>query len=400
MASLESKTGLSDETRITENSEDWVSIDNSDDMTESKASASSDTGSTKSTTVDSISGDQTETDIAPLTESRGFEIDAPNSPEPTTTSLHTDAEDSTVPEPSPTTKYFLMDDFWRALDEGDAAAVSHAITQGTIDPLQKRAVPNSDGLNANMPLHRAAQAGHVQVLTTLLNHGVPVDQLDDNNETALHYAAWFGSATCAAILIERGASVDQGSLFGSPPLLWACQNGHADVIDLLLDMGASFDASSPRDGESPVGIAAFSGHWEAVKTLLARGARADKPNDDGYTPAHWAAEGGHGQILRDVLKYGADVNAETTDAHFTPLHLAAAEGRTETARILLEHGADLTKIAKIGDDEDGEQWTPAEAAMENGFVELGHLLEDWVKLLARFKSLAANPWQVELRIDI
>jgi ankyrin repeat protein len=165
-------------------------------------------------------------------------------------------------------------------------------------------------------------------------------------------------------------------------------------------MGASLEDMCLRDGESPVGLAAYGGHEMAVRTLLARGARADKPNYDGYTPVHWAAQEGYDGILRDVLNYGADVNAETKHAHFTPLHLAAAEGRTETVRVLLQHGADLTRIARMDEDEDGEEWTPAETAKENGFLELGHLMDDWVKLLGRFKSLAANPWQVELRLDV
>jgi ankyrin repeat protein len=296
-------------------------------------------------------------------------------------------------------KTFLVANFWAAIDDGDAPVVVQAITSAGVNPFQRRPVPNPGGLDANTPLHRAAQAGHAAVLTALLDHGVPVDQQDDNDETALHYAAWFGSEPCARLLVERGADVDNaGSRFSTPPLMWACQNGHADVVSLLLDMGASYDITCMCDGESPVGLAAYGGHLEVVKILLSRGAQPDKPNDSGYTPAHWAALGGHDDILREVLRYGADANAESTEWRYTPLHIAAGAGRVATSKVLLQHGADLTKAAERDGGEEGERLSPAVMAKENGFVGLGHLMEDWGKLLVRFGSLMDKPWEVDLSI--
>ena len=64
-------------------------------------------------------------------------------------------------------------------------------------------------------LHDAAERGDIDEVCRLLDSGVPVDELDDGDETALHGAAAFGHAEVVRLLLERGAAVDQtdGSQF-------------------------------------------------------------------------------------------------------------------------------------------------------------------------------------------
>lgn len=58
-------------------------------------------------------------------------------------------------------------------------------------------------------LHDAAERGDVDEVHRLLDEGVPVDQLDDSDETALQGAAAFGHVEVVRLLLERGAEIDQ-----------------------------------------------------------------------------------------------------------------------------------------------------------------------------------------------
>ena len=62
------------------------------------------------------------------------------------------------------------------------------------------------------------------------------------------------------------------------------------------------------------------------------------PNNDGQTPLHVAAETGHGKGLGELLDQGANVHAEDK-LKSTPLHYAADNGHVDIVRALLEGGA-------------------------------------------------------------
>lgn len=69
---------------------------------------------------------------------------------------------------------------------------------------------------------------------------------------------------------------------GIPPLVLAAMGGDTEIMTMLLDAGAAADASS-RDGSTPLHGAAFMGHDEAVRILLARGADSTIRNAAGRT---------------------------------------------------------------------------------------------------------------------
>lgn len=76
----------------------------------------------------------------------------------------------------------------------------------------------------------------------------------------------------------------------------------------LLDQGA--DPNSRRlTGTTPLFFAAQGGHLDVVKILMKTGASVDTPSADGGTPLFVAAQGGHVKIVRELLDCGANVNA-------------------------------------------------------------------------------------------
>ncbi|GKU95954.1 hypothetical protein SLEP1_g9248 [Rubroshorea leprosula] len=66
------------------------------------------------------------------------------------------------------------------------------------------------------------------------------------------------------------------------------------------------------------------------------------PKSKGVTPLHLAAEGGHLQVMDELLERGADIDARTKGAcGWTPLHAAAKERKREAVKFLVENGAFL-----------------------------------------------------------
>ena len=59
----------------------------------------------------------------------------------------------------------------------------------------------------------------------------------------------------------------------------------------------------------------------------------------GYTPLHIAAQEGHLEICKLIVKYLIDKNPKKTDG-ITPLHSAAFKGQLEVCRFLIEEASE------------------------------------------------------------
>ncbi len=128
-------------------------------------------------------------------------------------------------------------------------------------------------------------------------------------------------------------------------------------------------AARAGDGFTPLHLACFFGHLDAVDFLIDSGADVNVPadNESAVRPLHSAAAGGDADIVGLLLRDGASVNARQTGGH-SALHAAAAAGNTMMTRRLLEHGADPDLA-----DDDGR--TPVDLAREGGHDDLLGLLE-------------------------
>jgi ankyrin repeat protein len=79
------------------------------------------------------------------------------------------------------------------------------------------------------------------------------------------------------------------------------------------------------------------------------GADVNPKEKRGSTPLHFAAENGHLDVCRILLKCNADVDSQKDDGS-TPLHQASRrgeEGSTAIVRLLLEYSADV----RVRDDD-------------------------------------------------
>jgi len=96
--------------------------------------------------------------------------------------------------------------------------------------------------------------------------------------------------------------------------------------------------------------AAESGDLAKVKRLVVDcGIDPNIQDDSGETPLHYAAGGGHPDVVKLLLERGADPNVKDYNGR-TPLHIAAENCHVhevkvllvDVARVLLDYGADPT----------------------------------------------------------
>ena len=61
----------------------------------------------------------------------------------------------------------------------------------------------------------------------------------------------------------------------------------------------------------------------------------------GLTALHYATRYNRIDVVKLLLREGADVNKQNYDYKDTPLHYAAQYNKTEVARLLIQNGADV-----------------------------------------------------------
>ena len=89
-----------------------------------------------------------------------------------------------------------------------------------------------------------------------------------------------------------------------------------------------------------VHYAAIGGHFEVVRVLLKFGADIDAHNEDWFSALHLAAMTGHHDVAHLLLDSGATTEADDLRQK-TPLHHAALGGHVAVVRLLLDSGASM-----------------------------------------------------------
>ncbi|MEO5924168.1 MAG: ankyrin repeat domain-containing protein [Bryobacteraceae bacterium] len=214
-----------------------------------------------------------------------------------------------------------------------------------IDPL--RAASNQS------PLVDAAKADDLSAVRKLIQEKADANAPASDGSTALLWATYHSNVAMTQDLLAARAAVDVANRYGVTPLLQASRNGDVPVMQALLTAGADPTRWHP-EGETPLMAAARTGNTEAVLLLLSRGAfvNAVDPFQE-QTALMWASAQGHLDVVKALLKAGADPNlkahvtqitnrknADHPSGGFTALMFATRNGHSDVVKALIAGGAD------------------------------------------------------------
>jgi len=222
---------------------------------------------------------------------------------------------------------------------GSAVVVKQLLDNGADVNVKERA-------RGQTALMWAIAQRHADVVEVLLAHGADVRARSNVWTQVVKTTADQKSHPDYIVDIAQG---------GYTPLLFAARVGDLLSAKLLLDAGADVDAAAPY-GTSPLVLAAHSGHGELAVWLLEKGADPNAAGA-GYSALHAATLRHDAKLAGALLIHGADPNAplrrstparrQSADFHLppafvgaTPFWLAARYGQAEIMRLLMKHGAD------------------------------------------------------------
>ncbi|KAG8510254.1 Serine/threonine-protein phosphatase 6 regulatory ankyrin repeat subunit C, partial [Galemys pyrenaicus] len=249
------------------------------------------------------------------------------------------------------------------------------------------------------PLHYAAANGSYQCAVTLVTAGAGVNEADCKGCSPLHYAAASDTYRraephsssshdveedeplkesrrkeaffCLEFLLDNGADPSLRDRQGYTAVHYAAAYGNRQNLELLLEM--SFNCLEDVESTipvSPLHLAAYNGHCEALKTLAETLVNLDVRDHKGRTALFLATERGSTECVEVLTAHGASALIKERKRKWTPLHAAAASGHTDSLHLLIDSGerADITDVM------DAYGQTPLMLAIMNGHVDCVHLL--------------------------
>ena len=272
------------------------------------------------------------------------------------------------------------------------------------------------------PLIQAVQSGHMRLIGQLINGGAQVNAINALGRTATHYAVSNNNLPALKLLLSNGVDTNLADNDGNTPLdmwhvhenkemlvllhtagakpldLWqAAANNDRAAAERLLTAGA--DAKAENDaGKVPFDIAIEAEHYALAAILLKAAVGINGRDKKGWSPLNWAIFGDAWDLVRELIREGADISVGRSQNAFdvatlmeseaklievfiaekgvdatvgqydrTMLMLTAVKGNIENAKLLINSKADLNAKNKY-------DMTALDFAAQNRNIEIFRLL--------------------------
>ena len=166
-----------------------------------------------------------------------------------------------------------------------------------------------------------------------------------NGDTALLAAAKSGNIAAIRALLAHGDDVNRPNPSGMTPIFAALYGRQPEAVKLLLAQGARLKGR--LGGNTTPLMLAAEVCPEAIGPLLARGANVNEQSPDGDTALNRAARYGNETAMTTLLRAGANVNA-ANHTGWTPL-LWAAGVVPKSVPLLIASGANVNVSNRAGE---------------------------------------------------
>lgn len=175
---------------------------------------------------------------------------------------------------------------------------------GTLDLIAKHGGKvDARAQSGRTPLMKAIVHGMPLAWNWLLKHGASVNVIDRGGWSPAHYAVQEGQMMALQAMMRYGLKPTTHDPTGQGLLHYAVFN--YVLLDQVRALGVPVDDRNPRNGQTPLMVAAWSGWTEPQVWFLRNGANPNLKDKQGRTAYDYARQRGSESFFRTlVAKYG------------------------------------------------------------------------------------------------
>ncbi|XP_062299897.1 ankyrin repeat and SOCS box protein 15-like [Scomber scombrus] len=252
-------------------------------------------------------------------------------------------------------------------------AAEAGLVQNVSMLLQHGASPHNTNSRNESPLLIAVRQQSYDMVLSLIMGGAFVEQVCLKKWTATHEAAKVGCPAIMMLLLRHGAKVSSRNVHGVTPLGIAAEYGSTQALELLIHQGGDVNAQA-TNGDTVLYDAAGSGNLDCVNLLLEHGADANIASYAFQLPIHRAAYEGHFLVLRTLIPLTTERAIRLSGQN--PVHSAADGGQVESLKLLIEKGFDVNALldTHISENYGDLRKSPLYFAVSNGDMTCAEVL--------------------------